>query len=120
MKCICYQKSLECGWTRSSGSQAPPTSSVWCAHSRGLAFTSTSCRSKFEDWTVTQNFEHSLKNAIICWNYLYLSQKIAQAESKEAKDRIKTSITTHSVVSWWHINLLSDSPYQDQRAHTCL
>lgn len=39
----------------------------------------------------------------VCWNYLYLSQKLTRAETKEAKDHLLTAITTHSVISWAHI-----------------
>jgi Tn3 transposase DDE domain len=56
-----------------------------------------------------------IKNAIICWNYLYLSQKLMQAENEETKDRIKASISNHSVISWWHLNLLGEYDFSDEK-----
>ncbi len=56
-----------------------------------------------------------IKNCIICWNYLYLSQKLAQTETKERKDRLLAAIITHSVVSWAHINLLGEYDFSDEK-----
>ncbi|MEA3385692.1 MAG: Tn3 family transposase [Thermodesulfobacteriota bacterium] len=56
-----------------------------------------------------------IKNCIICWNYLYLSQKLAQTETKERKDRLLGAITSHSVVSWAHINLLGEYDFSDDK-----
>ena len=46
-----------------------------------------------------------IKNAIICWNYLYLSQQIAQAESEERQRELVTALRNGSVVTWQHVNL---------------
>ncbi len=68
-----------------------------------------------EEQEIAESCNRLIKNGIICWNYLYLSQKLVQAESKEAKDRIKTSITTHSIVSWRHLNLLGEYDFSDEK-----
>jgi hypothetical protein len=46
-----------------------------------------------------------IKNAIICWNYLYLSQKIAQEEDIKHRQELLAAVQNGSVVSWRHINL---------------
>lgn len=38
-----------------------------------------------------------------------------QAESEDVKDRIKTSIVTHSVVSWRHLILLGEYDFSDEK-----
>jgi hypothetical protein len=43
---------------------------------------------------------------IICWNYLYLSQKISETMGPEAREILFQAIANGSVVSWQHINLL--------------
>ncbi len=44
-----------------------------------------------------------------------MTQKLNRAENKEAKDRLLTAITTHSVVSWAHINLLGEYDFSDEK-----
>jgi TnpA family transposase len=68
-----------------------------------------------EEQEIAESCNRLIKNAIICWNYLYLPKKIIQAESEDAKDRIKTSIVTHSVVSWRHLNLLGEYDFSDEK-----
>ena len=68
-----------------------------------------------EEQEIAESCNRLIKNAIICWNYLYLSKKIMQAESEDAKDRIKNSIVTHSVVSWRHLNLLGEYDFSDEK-----
>ena len=38
-----------------------------------------------------------------------------QAESEDIKDRIKTSIVTHFVLSWRHLNLLGEYDFSDEK-----
>ncbi|MCP4409642.1 MAG: transposase [Gammaproteobacteria bacterium] len=66
-----------------------------------------------EEQEIAETCNRLIKNCIICWNYLYLSQKLAQAETKEAKDRILAAIAAHSVVAWRHLNLLGEYDFSD-------
>jgi TnpA family transposase len=68
-----------------------------------------------EDQEIAEACNRLIKNCIICWNYLYLSQKLARTETKEAKDHLMSAITTHSVVSWAHINLLGEYDFSDEK-----
>ena len=49
-----------------------------------------------------------VQNAIVCWNYLYLSQRIAEERDPEKRQAMLESIAAGSVVSWdkntWVIN----------------
>jgi hypothetical protein len=56
-----------------------------------------------------------IKNAIICWNYLYLSQKIDDADDQERRDSITNSAASGSVVSWQHINLLGEYDFSVEK-----
>ena len=58
--------------------------------------------------------DQNLKD-IYLWNYLYLSQKLARIETGEAKNLLLTTISTHSVVSWAHINLLGEYDFSDEK-----
>jgi len=68
-----------------------------------------------EEQEVAEACNRLIKNCIICWNYLYLSKKLAQAETREAKGNLLTTIATHSVVSWVHINLLGEYDFSDEK-----
>jgi TnpA family transposase len=46
-----------------------------------------------------------IQNAIILWNYLYLSQLIANNENTEERKRMIDSIKRGSIIIWSHINL---------------
>ena len=46
-----------------------------------------------------------IENSIICWNYAYLTNLIAAAESPEQKEMLLKTIKNKSVVAWEHINL---------------
>jgi TnpA family transposase len=56
-----------------------------------------------------------IKNAIICWNYVYLSQKIAQEESCERRQELLTAVQNGSVVSWRHVNLHGEYDFSDEK-----
>jgi Tn3 transposase DDE domain len=49
-----------------------------------------------------------IKNCIICWNYLYLSQKLAEMDDPERREAILNALTHGSAVSWQHVNLLGE------------
>lgn len=56
-----------------------------------------------------------IKNAIICWNYLYLSQQLQEAETEERRKELLTAIRNGSVVSWQHINLHGEYDFSDEK-----
>ena len=64
---------------------------------------------------IAEGCRRLIKNAIICWNYLYLTQKIAQASSEEKKQELLTSIRNGSPVTWQHINLHGEYDFSDEK-----
>ena len=62
-----------------------------------------------EEQEISESCNRLIKNAIICWNYLYLSDKLARLEKHQEQRQILIStITRHSVMSWAHINMLGE------------
>ena len=55
-----------------------------------------------------------IENAIICWNYLYLSQLIYDAETEGQKQNIIQTIKNGSVVAWQHINLQGEYDFSEE------
>jgi hypothetical protein len=56
-----------------------------------------------------------IKNCIICWNYLYLSQKLAEMDDPESREEFLKAVTHGSAVSWQHLNLLGEYDFSEDR-----
>jgi len=56
-----------------------------------------------------------MKNAIICWNYLYLTHKIADADSEERRQELLLAVRHGSVGTWHPINLHGESDFSDEK-----
>ena len=67
-----------------------------------------------EEQEIAEGCNRLIKNAIICWNYLYLSQKLVKIEEEEKRGNLLKSIATHSPMSWAHINLLGEYDFSDE------
>jgi Tn3 transposase DDE domain len=46
-----------------------------------------------------------IRNAIICWNYLYLSQRLAEEPDTERRQALLAAFQNGSIVLWHHLNL---------------
>jgi TnpA family transposase len=64
---------------------------------------------------IAEGCRRLIKNAIICWNYLYLSQKIAQEADVERRQELLAAVQHGSVVSWRHINLHGEYDFSDEK-----
>jgi len=53
---------------------------------------------------VAEGCKRLIENSIICWNYAYLTDMIANAPSEEARKELIGTIQNKSVVAWGHIN----------------
>ena len=49
-----------------------------------------------------------LQNAIVLWNYLYLSELITKIKSQEELEEIMAVIKNSTAVAWHHINMLGE------------
>jgi TnpA family transposase len=68
-----------------------------------------------QEQEVAEGCKRLIKNAITCWNYLYLSQKISEVIGSEAREILFQAIANGSVVSWQHINLLGEYDFSDEK-----
>jgi TnpA family transposase len=66
-----------------------------------------------EEQLIAEGCKRLIQNAIICWNYLYLSQELLNASEQNRQDLIKT-IKNGSVVVWQHINLLGEYDFSEE------
>ena len=66
-----------------------------------------------EEQMVAEGCKRLIENAIICRNYLYLSQLIFDAKTPEGRQRIIESIKNGSVVAWQHVNMQGEYNFSD-------
>ncbi len=64
---------------------------------------------------IAESCRRLIKNAIIYWNYLYFTQKIAQAETEEQKEELLKGIRNGSPVTWKHVNLHGEYDFSDEK-----
>ena len=67
-----------------------------------------------EEQLIAEGCKRLIENAIICWNYLYLSQKLADATPAERSAMIAL-MKKSSIITWRHINLLGEYDFSDER-----
>ena len=55
-----------------------------------------------------------IENTIICWNYLYLTQRVIREESEQQRIILIKSIKNKSVIFWHHVNLVGEYDFDDK------
>jgi len=68
-----------------------------------------------EEQEIAESCNRLIKNAIICWNYLYLSQKLEKMGDPGQKNKLISAILSHSPMSWAHTNLLGEYDFSDEK-----
>jgi hypothetical protein len=66
-----------------------------------------------EEQLIADGCKRLIENAIICWNYMYLSQKIYNAGSDAERENLIRTIKNSSVVAWQHINLQGEYDFSE-------
>lgn len=68
-----------------------------------------------EEQLIAENCKRLIENAIICWNYLYLTQLILSAETSNQKQNLVNIIKNGSPVAWKHINLQGEYDFSQEK-----
>jgi len=56
-----------------------------------------------------------IKNCIICWNYLYLSQRLEEVKDTASPEAFLDAAAHGSVVAWQHLNLLGEYDFSHEK-----
>jgi TnpA family transposase len=67
-----------------------------------------------EEQEIAESCKRLIENSIICWNYLYLSQKVTETVTATEKDNMLEVIKNGSIVVWKHINLLGEYDFSEK------
>ena len=67
-----------------------------------------------DEQLIADGCKRLIENAIICWNYLYLSQLIIESKTEREKQNLVEVIRSGSVVAWQHINLQGEYDFSEE------
>ncbi|KAF0250477.1 MAG: transposase Tn3 family protein [bacterium] len=68
-----------------------------------------------EEQEIAEACRRLIKNAVICWNYLYLSKNLKEEKSTPKKIEMIRAIKNGSVVTWQHINLHGEYDFSEEK-----
>jgi TnpA family transposase len=74
-----------------------------------------SLQNEKEEQEIAETCRRLIKNAIICWNYLYLSRELAAEKNEERKAKLLEAIENGSVMTWAHFNLHGEFDFSDEK-----
>jgi TnpA family transposase len=72
-------------------------------------------QSEKEDQEIAEGCRRLIKNAITCWNYLFLSRELAAEKNQERRTELIEAIRNGSAVTWSHFNLHGEFDFSDER-----
>ena len=58
-----------------------------------------------EEQDIANNSKRLIQNAIILWNYMFITKKLQQASEQTEKDEILKALKNSSIIIYFHINL---------------
>ena len=68
-----------------------------------------------EEQQIAEACKGLIKNAIICWNYLYLSQKIRKQPDLVEKQQLLRAVKASSIIAWRHIYFHGFYDFSDEK-----
>ena len=67
-----------------------------------------------DEQLIADGCKRLIENAIICWNYLYLSKKVIDTKTEKEKQNLLEVIKSGSVVAWQHVNLQGEYDFSEE------
>jgi hypothetical protein len=68
-----------------------------------------------EDQEMAEACKRLIKNCIICWNYLYLSQKFAKIDDLVKREEFSNAVAHGSAAAWEHVNFLGEYDLSEKK-----
>jgi TnpA family transposase len=72
-------------------------------------------QSEKEDQEIAEACRRLIKNAAVCWNYLYLSQELDTEKNEKRRAELIEAIRNGSITTWKHFNLHGEFDFSDER-----
>jgi TnpA family transposase len=68
-----------------------------------------------ESQEVAECCNRLIKNAIVCWNYVYFEHRLKALADPAEKQELIDTIGRHAMISWRHVNMLGEYDFSDER-----
>jgi len=68
-----------------------------------------------ENQEVAESCNRLIKNAIVCWNYLYFEHRLRAIADPAERQALVDTIGRHAMISWRHVNMLGEYDFSDER-----
>jgi len=68
-----------------------------------------------EDQDIAEGCRRLIKNAIMCWNYLYLDHKIEAEKDEAQKNLLLEAASNDSIMRWGHFNFHGEFDFSDEK-----
>lgn len=68
-----------------------------------------------EEQLIAEGCKRLIENAIILWNYLYLSERVAETPEGAQRDELIAQIKKSSILTWQHIILHGEYDFSDEK-----
>lgn len=67
-----------------------------------------------DEQLIAEGCKRLIANAIVCWNYLYMSTELCRAQSSMEKQNIINAVKHGSMISWQHINFQGEYDFSEE------
>ncbi len=64
---------------------------------------------------IIANCRRLIENMVICWNYLYLTQKLTELNTENQKQELLETFKNSSVLTWQHINFHGEYDFSEEK-----
>jgi TnpA family transposase len=89
----------------------------------GNRFADAICFSRSQEYQYAEKTEQEMadgcnrliRNAIVCWNYLYLSQVLAEEPEEKRREALLMALKQGSIVLWHHLNLHGEYDFSEEK-----
>jgi TnpA family transposase len=71
----------------------------------------------FEDIEIAELSRRLIKNAIICWNYLFLTKKLVNEKDKKKRGQLLWRVSKSSILHWQHLNFLGEYDFGPRKTN---
>ena len=68
-----------------------------------------------ESQEIAESCNRLVKNAIVCWNYLYFEHRLRTIADPVECQALLGTIGRHTMISWRHVNMLGEYDVSDER-----
>jgi hypothetical protein len=94
---------------------ASSASAVPSGYARWRGFPTPSANRSWRMQEMAEACKRLIKNCIICWNYLYLSQKLAEIDDPAKRKELLQAMAHGSAAAWGHLNLLGEYDFSEDK-----